>query len=103
MTTVYNDKLEPVYEIVMTWESGVPKFNWLPHNTLAQAKELSSRLAKEYERHQRFNMHRTPVPRYRRNILESTCVLLKTLGLAGEVVYNDFKDNHCHTITIRKR
>jgi len=95
--------LEPLYDIVITWDSGVPKFHHLPTYTVSVAKDIARALGDEYNNKQRFNMHRTDIPRYEREYIESACVFLKKMGISTEVQYNDFKDNHCHIITLRRR
>jgi hypothetical protein len=111
MTTVYKDTQKPfdewvrvpVYEIVMTYDGGTPSMNWLPYHTLDAAKVIANILAKKYDAKQRFNMHRTDIPRYKKEYIESACVFLNKLGYTADVKYNEIDDNHCHTITLRRR
>jgi len=109
MTTVYKNtdkpfaEWVPVYEIVMTADGSTPRMNWIPYHTLDAARVIAGILAKGYSAKQRFNMHRTDIARYKREYIESACVLLKQLGYSTEIKYNHIDDNHCHTITLRRR
>lgn len=94
---------KPTYEIVMLWDGGAPKFEWVPSYTVETGKRIAEELAKEYERQKRFNMHRTQVARYKKVYLDTACVFLNKMGYSAEVEYHDIKQQTCRTVTIRKK
>lgn len=109
MTIVYANtdqpfsQWKPQYKIVATHESGSIRFVWLPYYTISVAEKLAKSLSKEYEGRKRFNMHRTTIPRYKKEYIESAAVILRSMGYTVEIAYQDFQDNPCHIITVRRR
>lgn len=109
MTIIYSNtdkpyaEWKPVYEIVALWDGGTPRFHRIPFEILKPAKDLASSLMRDFARGQKFGMNRTNVARYRKDILEAASILLQSKGFSFEVKINDIKNNHCHTITVRKK
>jgi hypothetical protein len=109
LTTVYSNTHKPYAEwipshkIITTYEGILPRFNWLSEHTYHTASPIANTLAANFHRQQRFGFARIDVARYKVDVLEAICVILRSKGFSAEPELNRVEINHCHTIVMRKR